>query len=422
MAGDSEKPSRIRYQFLVSCFSKRTQRDIPSSSSSESSNFCLNDLQDLLIEVFQRLPTTKSAFLCKCVCKNWYSMISTPYFACRFITHNFNSRYKQKPSALIVNYINDRNGIGLLTLSDEPMFKSEGFELNYLPERNGSVRVSAVFNDLMVCSVDEFGYGKLRFYICNPFTMQWVSLPSLDYGIDIVYPSRVGFVCEPYYFEDSRGKCTINCRYRFRVVQFFYKQTDRQLIVWTCCSETQTWCKSVFEVLEYRWLKNVVAYNGKLLWYSGKHVVAYDPFNLELSTFIDCFHITGDSRITVFRGVLRLMELVDLGTSWSLAIWKLKDYNKGEWSLENQVDLHTMIPESSLVQEIVDDVYQVCELLGCDGDIVYLQFETSVLSCNMRTKELKMAGKIPGESYFYCLEKAFHIELPLWPTPIASPN
>ncbi|CAK7351285.1 unnamed protein product [Dovyalis caffra] len=403
MAGDSEKASRSRDQSLVSFFNKRTRIDNPSSSSSpsssESSKFCLNDLKDLLIEVFQRLPTTKSAILCKCVCKNWYSLISTPFFACRFITHNFNRQYKQNPSALIINFL-DLTGNGVLAFSDEPIFKFSGFGLNYLPERKGLVKVSAIFNDLMLCSVDDFGVGKIRYYICNPFTMQWVSSLCMN-------------------MEEAWNIKTMWDLFVSLIILKIAKENVPSI------------ADIVLEGSGYEWLTNVVEYNRKLLWYNGKQFFAYDPFNPELSTFIDCSYIqstkilyTGDYRIGVCQGFLHLMEFVDLGNSRTLIIWKLRDYDKWEWSLEDHFDLDAMIPGSPLVQAILGDSEHMLGPLAfhpCDGDIVYLHFENFVISCNRRTKELRMAGTIPGDSYFYSLGKVFHIELPLWPTPIASP-
>jgi hypothetical protein len=126
----------------------------------------------------------------------------------------------------------------------------------------------------------------------------------------------------------------------------------------------------------------------------------------------------------VRQGFLCLMELVGVGIDRTFHIWKLKDYNNGEWSLEDHVSLNAMIPESSLVQEIVDGSENKLKPLGfhpSDGNIVYLHFQTYVISFNTRTKELKMAGKIPGVRDSFCHGKVFHVELPLWPTPIAKP-
>ncbi|KMS96705.1 hypothetical protein BVRB_8g200110 isoform A [Beta vulgaris subsp. vulgaris] len=52
-------------------------------------NICLTD--DLLAEIFCRLPRLKSVIQCKCVCKQWLSLISQPEFIARYIHHKINS-------------------------------------------------------------------------------------------------------------------------------------------------------------------------------------------------------------------------------------------------------------------------------------------------------------------------------------------
>ncbi|CAK7351323.1 unnamed protein product [Dovyalis caffra] len=384
MADDSEKPNTTRDQSVLatSCSNKRTRTgsENPSSSSSEPVNFSLNDLQVLLIEVLQRLSTTKSAFLCKSVCKNWYSLISSPYFVRRFITHHVNHQYEQCPSALFINYSTESNGCGLFTFSDEPMFKSSGFELKYLPERNGSVRVLAIFNDLILCSVKKRNLN-LWYYICNPFTTDWVALPLLE-------------------LDDEEFN-----------------------------TKTQQWYRSVLEGSEYTWSSNVVAYNGKFLWYNGEQIFAYDPFNPELSTFIDCTYIRSTKFqwhwtrycIGVCRGFLRMMQSTAHHNIKALAIWELKDYTTWEWTLVDKVYLDGMILENSFLEKILDGNEYTLQPLGFhpnDGAIVYLQFRTFVISCNTQTRELKMVDDPPGEKDFYDQGGVFRIELPLWPTPV----
>jgi len=89
------------------------------------SNFPLNDL--LIEEILQRLTNFKSA------CKNWSSLISTP-FARRFTTHHLNHQYKQNPfpfssviglnleylSVIIIYVIHFRRN-GMLSLCLNPM-------------------------------------------------------------------------------------------------------------------------------------------------------------------------------------------------------------------------------------------------------------------------------------------------------------
>ncbi|CAK7351321.1 unnamed protein product [Dovyalis caffra] len=404
MAGDDEKQGTVADQLSLlvsSCSNKRTKTETPSSSSSsEVSNFSLNDLQVLLTEeILQRLPATKSAFLCKCVCKNWYSLISTPYFVRRFITQHVKHQYEQNPSALFINYWNRLKGYILFPVSDEPMFKRSGFDLNFLPERNGSVRVSAIFNDLMLCRVD-----KKR-------------------------DTRAGFVCEPYYFEDNQGDCTINSKYRFRVVHFA-RSKSQQIVLRTYRPETRQWYRSVLEGPEYRWHSNVVAYNGKLLWYNGSRIFAYDPFNPELSTFVDCSFSLGICPcIGVCQGFLRLMQFtVSAGLHRkALDIWELEDYTTQKWSLKHKIYLDAMITERLLIKQIIDDekivhdgndLLKTLSFLPNNRDVVYFSFNAFLISYNCQTRVVKVVDSLPFKGGFFGIEMKFCIELPLWPTPI----
>jgi hypothetical protein len=100
---------------------------------------------------------------------------------------------------------------------------------------------------------------------------------------------------------------------------------------------------------------SIVAYNGKLFCYNGEHIFAYDPFNPDLSTFIDCsykFHKNFRGfqlfiALGVCRGFLRMMLSVLSvchGNVKALAIGVIKDYPTWEWSLVDKVYLDRRIP------------------------------------------------------------------------------
>ena len=64
---------------------------------------------------------------------------------------------------------------------------------------------------------------------------------------------------------------------------------------------------------------SIVAYNGKLFCYNGEHIFAYDPFNPDLSTFIDCsykFH-------KIFRG---FQLFIDWGCVRAFCGWCYRCY------------------------------------------------------------------------------------------------
>ncbi|CAI0443926.1 unnamed protein product [Linum tenue] len=120
---------------------------------------------DLLLEVVIRVPDPRSAFRCKLVCKRWNSLISDPYFNRRFVSHHqrMNEGY---PSLLIRS--RDRESVILSFLPLPCCFYK------------GAFRVFDCFKDLVLCGmwVCDPGMGR-SWFVCNPFTKQWVALPLM---------------------------------------------------------------------------------------------------------------------------------------------------------------------------------------------------------------------------------------------------
>ncbi|CAI0546394.1 unnamed protein product [Linum tenue] len=89
---------------------------------------------DLLGEILIRLPDTKSAFRCKPVCKRWRSLISSPSFSRRFVSHH---------------------------------------------QSTGEARTSASsYGRRQRPAIDKNCSELGRTYVlCNPFTKQWMALP-----------------------------------------------------------------------------------------------------------------------------------------------------------------------------------------------------------------------------------------------------
>ena len=85
----------------------------------------LNNLSDFqLMEILLQLPL-KSVFQCKCVSKHWCSLISTPYFAHRFVLHYHTNPQQQPFTMILVEYTNKKYEHRLLvTNSDQPELES----------------------------------------------------------------------------------------------------------------------------------------------------------------------------------------------------------------------------------------------------------------------------------------------------------
>ncbi|KAG6776805.1 hypothetical protein POTOM_016593 [Populus tomentosa] len=127
---------------------------------------------------------------------------------------------------------------------------------------------------------------------------------------------------------------------------------------------------------------SIVAYNGKLFCYNGEHIFAYDPFNPDLSTFIDCsykFHkfFRGFQLFITLR-VCRLSADDAIGMSYgnvkALAIGAIKDYPTWAWSLVDKVYLDRRIPCSrkNLMATItLYDHWVSTQVMGISLSLVY---------------------------------------------------
>ncbi|CAI0400168.1 unnamed protein product, partial [Linum tenue] len=118
----------------------------------QSTNHPISKLgDDLLEEILIRLPNPKSTCNCKPVYKRWNSLISSPYFNRRFLSHHQSSN-KETPLRLT---------------SNDPLSSSI---LSFLP-------VPDVLCGFQGSWWEEDGELLRSFLICNPFTKKWVALP-----------------------------------------------------------------------------------------------------------------------------------------------------------------------------------------------------------------------------------------------------
>ncbi|KAJ4837157.1 hypothetical protein Tsubulata_051121, partial [Turnera subulata] len=172
-------------------------------------------------------------------------------------------------------------------------------------------------------------------------------------------------------------------------------------------------------------LSNVVTLNGKLHWYNGEVVVAFDPFNtsktrfIQVSPDIQYYSPAGDRTpsysLSVCRGSLRLLKVHSPpGFHCTAMVWELKDYKSGTWSLEHKVNLNSVMHEYNLH----------VSGLSChptDPDIIYFMEQCDAIHCNLQTGEWEIVGHIPRSNRMTkSTSRVLPIVLPLWPTPIPT--
>ncbi|XP_048234301.1 uncharacterized protein LOC8284696 [Ricinus communis] len=388
--------------------------------SSNSDSSALNPfLDDLPEDTLSSSSETTIDFLS-------YSLISSLNFISIFVNNriNHNACEYQEPSIIILDYRNTQNDQSLFIAHKIP-FIFNGFKFDFLPERGDFIKVLGSFNDLLLCGAVKTDYSA--FYICNRFTKQWISLPLLK---NCKGDDHFGLICEPFYSRSAKqSEYTINAEYRYRVVCFTEIEKGN-VIVRTYVSEICAWKAFLLYGGDYQFCSNVVAHNGKLHWFNGLNVVAYDPFNDEKICYINGSEIQPNVEMLnsyylgVSQGVLKMTHLVstiyfngDGDDIENLSIWELKDYETGHWNLEHRI--YSFNAKSNGFRDgtgICDPV--TLAFNPTDKDTVYLKFGQEVMLCDLQGEKLQLAGEIPKGIGCFDGDKAFPVMLPWWPTPV----
>ncbi|CAI0449817.1 unnamed protein product [Linum tenue] len=176
------------------------RKRLRSCSEVNPSNSMISSLgDDLLTEILIRLPNYRFAFWCKPVCKRWRSLISSPSFSCRFISHH---RSMDRLPALL--------------LHTDDASDPQSAIMRFIPSMPFRVRacfkILDCFKDLLLCGFMDVKYRRDRkdpdeiknyhklgrtYLVCNPFTKQWMALP-LAPEKPMGYEAPVTrLVCEP---------------------------------------------------------------------------------------------------------------------------------------------------------------------------------------------------------------------------------
>ncbi|KAF2317523.1 hypothetical protein GH714_023884 [Hevea brasiliensis] len=111
-------------------------------------------------------------------------------------------------------------------------------------------------------------FDQVIYYICNPITKQWSTLPPDPRRYCLV---PVGFVCNPYYQIDNRDVPTIDSNLKYKGVGIPVRMAAKcEFGVELFSSETGQWTDSVLlSPKPIYWstpLTNAIVYNGLLHW------------------------------------------------------------------------------------------------------------------------------------------------------------
>ncbi|KAL6288688.1 hypothetical protein ACE6H2_006198 [Prunus campanulata] len=422
--------------------------DLASRREMMTSN--IDDLPELLLaEIICRLSSNKLVFQCKCVSKRWCELISSPYFVCYFVRLQ---RELQKPilSTLVAAKTGTNTGtffpiLGTTSISRDREEEEKEEERLCPPPPSLSLQLPIISgaalyvvgacNDLLLCCPTDI--HQRYYYICNPYTKQWVALPPTRRVLESV---AVGFICDPYYtYSDSSSSTSSLSK----------KKADNDNGEWRE-SKNPVVCLSEFVAA----LPTGVAYNGKLYWpcynSSNTYVFELDPFSISISSssnniIVDkCRLSRGPFDPTPFpalfacRRCLRLFPQIQRGPS--LNVWELEEDEDQElvvaeteakasddnlmmkWRLVVENDYSDDDLCSSEVNE--DDFFpRSTALLGFhpnNEDIIYFRnIQGAIIMFNVVERTVEFVLEIPGmDGYLFIAAVTYPFILPWWPTPV----
>ncbi|KAK9919497.1 hypothetical protein M0R45_028088 [Rubus argutus] len=350
------------------------------------------------------------------------------------------------------------------------MLKRGRFSLNFLPRYQSAAKekviawrpvVVGAYNDLVLCCATT--YSQRDYFICNPYTKQWVALPPVPDCRAVV---TVGFICEPYYYcnrrEENNSTSTsniqLNVNYKYAIVlllkpHLLGPRTCPKLEVQIFSSETGKWTESV--VLSPRSFcfddlarNPVLAYKGMLYWWTecDGYMIGLDPFSNNNRQFhvID-FPVGEPGSVSVSRGGrLRVYEVSNgwVETRWFrdehvVSVWELKDDDDdkvdgrrvGKWCLLSTVPLARMVLENPFSSPSFKKKAVGLAFDPNNDDILYLAFYDdrkegvyrSIVTCNISAKTFKQATtrRIISDSPFKIpLIGVISFTVPWLPTPV----
>ncbi|KNA09978.1 hypothetical protein SOVF_148680 [Spinacia oleracea] len=420
---------------------------------------------DLLVEIFCRLPCAEAVITCKCVCKQWLSLISKPQLVARFIAHNLNNghinsnnkkkhRNEELSSFTYIDQGENEDG-NIFFFPTSPVFTSLDTTLDFIPSYENTakspVKIRSKCSDLILCSrlpPEEFSSRVLPeepdLYICNPRSKQWIQLPTPSHK---EHHCLTCFTCDPYY-ETGSSISLSTCRYSVCYGFVVSRSSSRvnQLEMKILSSETGVWKKAVLLSPKFVnfWsakFRDCFTYNGMVHFCTDDGIIGFDTYNVSADGFIhgrviqlplhDGSNQCGGEYVGVSGGKIVLLVYCrclmsqqqqqqqqqpqpDNTDVYSLRVWELKGYETGEWLMTRIVHLNDLVVEDSEIFESLVRRYRWNLLMihPNDADVLLLILGERMVECNLREKTWKSICSIPSS------RKRLGLVFPWWPTPL----
>ncbi|XP_027157041.1 putative F-box/kelch-repeat protein At4g22430 [Coffea eugenioides] len=397
--------------------------------------------ESVVVELLIRLPM-KCVFRCKCVCKQWRSLIDAPSFGHAFsrIASPFTAAqpklwtllYKcihgeeiRHEHGFFRNLFSNDVGVACLTKSDlPPSAQAHGTDvygiLDHIIAMDG--------NGLLLCGSNS-GWDLGRYYILNPITKQYVGIPPSKRPFA---HCRVGFI--------SQVKDSVVTSYKvIRLEDGGGRTSILKLDIFS--SETGEWRDIEIpfqQVLQLFPLWKMPVVLKEILHFMDRKlgILAYDPYKGPHSYRI--IQLPGDidrewSKSVGTKGILfdvhhgRLRFFVGSNAyndGYRISMWTLSDYEEGLWLLEHRINLREAACDSSYLRSsrLVPIAFH-----PYDSDTVYLGYEGSFLSYDYQSQQLlELDDNVTLPTDNVTLRKeiqwcfVYRFMLPLWPVSIQA--
>ncbi|KAM7260830.1 hypothetical protein ACFE04_026305 [Oxalis oulophora] len=402
---------------------------------------------DILVEIFLRL-SYKEIRRCLLVCLRWRKICSEFSVISHFAS--FRSSNRIYPPFAFLYQIDIRGVVPFDHHLYTNTHKTGHFlSLDFLPiNMSGNIYVLQSSNDLLLCSADLDHHDV--YYICNPLSKQWVSLPPTP---SPQRQAKVAFYCDISYDKykyESRGTSfwVIN-RFKYFVLRYIVRST-MELALFS--SENGVW-RTFLEPKPYEffdpnlWVTCSVIYNG-MIWpmHNHKHIDVYDLHHTNDNQcpqqrwhMVDMpsdVYTASRSYVGVSNGHLRLSQIFTykdkiinnmqdpavINLEPCLRIWEL-NYSE-EWSLVHNVYLKDLGDEFNHLSESMDlcfyNIYQIYfHPVEVDNIFIKLRSPEGYFEYNVRHRAMKFQAVeyIKGRNR---VRQHFPFMLPNYPTPISN--
>ncbi|PRQ19797.1 putative F-box domain-containing protein [Rosa chinensis] len=407
---------------------------------------------EVLIEILCRLPCYKFVSQCKFVSNRWCTLTSNPLFIRRFLS----LQSDRKTNRTLIN----RRGeefLNRMSSSSQPLSPLFKRIMSFHGLKEEPV-VEGTYNDLVLCCASK--YEQRDYYICNPYTMQWLPLPPPP---QLVHYAPVGFTCDLRYYNcNKENEVQLNAEYRCVVVRLILPCGQRfscKFKVQLFSSETGEWKESIVsspspvgvEIAIDRKVISPFAYKGMLFWgdfgCERRFLIGLDPFmiNSTISTnggdtidhykcrFIEFRHdFSPPVRcLGEYRGCLRM------GSPNSEGLFTFHDLTEEEThgarrAIVKYLKLETIKNFHFMTTAMYHGHYCYFQVLAIDPnneDILYVQKlddeldgkqDGDIFRCNITTNGYSRINCFPIDEKHRIELSYVHFPLvvPWWPTPL----